>query len=140
MDNEKYVHDYKLYPVFKTDSRIRGLHFDHVYALNEADSYLSEFRDLDYEDFIGIGRVKFMLDRNIYEVGNPETRNLIERCGARLKELPCQDFTVRVTINKIRALWTLLMCAGVYYASAGTTRDSNRKKFYTILKEFKACH
>ena len=137
---EKYVHDYFMIPDSKTEREERKLHHDHSFAMNEATSYLNEFRNLDYEDFIGIGRVKFMLERNVYEEKNTQTRNVLERVGARLKNLPCQDFIVKAKTETIRELWTLLMCAGVYYSSSGTNRDKNRKKFYTILKEFKSCH
>ena len=135
--DEKYKHDYKLTPNSQTPHIERNLHYDHRFAMNEAREYLHEFRDLDYEDFMGISRVKFILQQNVFERGNKATINVIERVGRRLKALPDQDIQIRALTQKIRNLWSLLLCGGVYYSSSGKQRDDNRKKFYEILVEFK---
>ena len=132
-----YIHNYKLTPDSTTTHNIRNLHQDHSFAINEALGYLNEFSSLDYEDFMGISRVKFMLKQNVYEFRNKATRNVVERVGWRLKDLPSQDWIVEANIVAIRELWILLKCAGVYYSSVGPTRDENRKKFYEILADFK---
>ena len=133
-----YKHDYNLTPDFHTPRIERSLHQDHSFAMNEARDYINEFKNLDYEDFMGIGRVKYMLQRNVFEFRNKATRNIVERVGARLKELPCQDQKVENMTQSVRNLWKLLMCAGIYYKSAGQTRTDNRKKFYEILIEFRS--
>lgn len=134
-----YIHDYSLIPDSKTERGLRSLHYDHAWALNEAKAYIGEFERADYEDFSGIGRVKFMLRRNVFESGNKETRNVVERVGHRLKELPCQDSEVKRVLNKIRELWVLLNLAGNYYKSVGQHRPKHKEIFYKELTKFKKC-
>ena len=137
---EKYVHDYKLHADSKTEKNLRNLYFEHTRALNEASGYVSEFMNSDYEDYETINRIRFMLKRNVFEYKNDATRNVIERVGARLTSLPCQDLIVRRKTQTIRELWKLIEAAGLYYGTSGKTRAQNRKEFYEILEEFKSKH
>lgn len=138
MLEEEYKHDYNFIPEFMTRAKLRSLHHEHSFAMNESRDYLNEFKNLDYEDFMGISRVRFMLKRNVFKFRGKEKRNVIERVGVRLKDLPCQDSQVKQRTQSIRELWALLNCAGVYYDSSGTKRDENRIEFYKILKQFKS--
>ena len=132
-----YIHDYKLIPDSKTDREIRRSHHDHAFALNEANGYIGEFERADYEDFSGIGRVKFMLRQHVFEYRGKETRNIVERVGHRLKALPCQDREVKRITQRIRELWVLLNLAGNYYKSVGIHRPKHKEIFYKELNKFK---
>ena len=101
---EEYIHDYRLLPDFQTASALRRLHYEHIWSINQADEYISEFRVRDYEDHETITRIRFMLKQNVFEWKNLATRNIIERLGARLKDLPCQDWIIKGRTQTVREL------------------------------------